>query len=169
MPLPHPHSQETVLGSKRESNSLENNPHLTAPAQALGPLPPAVFFKLWPVDTSIRSFGAAREALQTPRRQNGVRQGSAALTPGGGEGGAVGMAAQQREMRVRPPAWASPDSLTETSSCLWFLFSTSEAEAEPLVWSLNKLELKLPQQDNWSTGCQRRHRCAEREREGKGE
>lgn len=37
----------------------------------------------------------------------------------------------------------------ETSSCLWFLFSTSEAASEPLVWSLNKLELKLPQRGNW--------------------
>lgn len=44
---------------------------------------------------------------------------------------------------------ARPDSLIETSSCLWFLFSTSEAESEPLVWSLNKLELKLPQRGNW--------------------
>lgn len=44
---------------------------------------------------------------------------------------------------------ARPDSLIQTSSCLWFLFSTSETEAEPLVWSLNKLELKLPEQGNW--------------------
>lgn len=44
---------------------------------------------------------------------------------------------------------ASPDSLIETSSHLWFLFSTSEAEAEPLVWNLNKLELKSPQRGNW--------------------
>lgn len=41
------------------------------------------------------------------------------------------------------------DSLIQTSSCLWFLFSTSETEAEPLVWSWNKLELKLPLQGNW--------------------
>jgi hypothetical protein len=34
-----------------------------------------------------------------------------------------------------------------------FLFSTSEAEAKPLVWSLNKLELKLPQQVR-SSDCQ---------------
>ena len=43
-----------------------------------------------------------------------------------------------------------PDSLIETSACPCFLFSTSEAESEPLVWSLNKLELY----------CQRRRGCA---------
>lgn len=79
---------------------------------------------------------------------------------GGGEGGSVG-AAQWREMGTLcwegeqsflPPQHfltASPDSLIETSSRLWFLFSTSEAEPKPLVWSLNKLELKSPQRGNW--------------------
>lgn len=72
-------------------------------------------------------------------------------------GGVLGAQERGQEMgtlcppRCPPrPSTFSPllDSLIETSSCLRFLFSTSEAEAEPLVWSLNKLEPKLPQQGN---------------------
>ena len=58
----------------------------------------------------------------------------------------------------------------ETGSCLWILFSTSEAESEPLVWSLNKLELKLPQRGNWEryTVCaQAAARGEERRRGGR--
>lgn len=58
---------------------------------------------------------------------------------------------ESRQRRPSPPRHFLAAALTqvETGSCLWFLFSTSEAESEPLVWSLNKLELKLPQRGNW--------------------
>ena len=109
----------------------------------------------------------------------GVRQGSERRGPGSGEGevGTEG-AGRLRNGDTTPegePSFpprhfltAHPDSLIETSSCLWFLFSTSEAEAEPLVWSFNKLELKLPQRGNrerctvsaeewhFATGCESR-------------
>ena len=73
--------------------------------------------------------------------------------------------------RLRPGTFLPPPRLTvETGSCLWFLFSTSEAESEPLVWSLNKLELKLPQRGNWErcTVCaQAAARGEERRRGGR--
>lgn len=98
------------------------------------------------------------------------------LTPGRVQGRTVGTA-RPGEMGTprEPPAPAipapalshrRPDSLIETGSCLWFLFSTSEAESEPLVWSLNKLELKLPQQGNGALHSQRRGGCAGRGKEG---
>lgn len=52
-----------------------------------------------------------------------------------------------------------PDSLIETSSCPCLLFSTSEAESEPSVWSLNKLELYCqrrrgaPVEREWRSGA----------------